>query len=237
MKSERVSVVHRLVGVARRVAVLVAVGSIGACGRSEKIGWRDREPPSSDSMAALRGADQGQTQATPPRSSTSPADAPQALMREYQQLSQSLVSTRDAAMQDDSLGAAWRALSDDVNQQMKKENPYYGQLMDRADQIQRRVVAAQQGGDSLSTQERASMAQQWQAIQSALGQGRSQVLQEPEFASRLGAFQDRLYEKMKQHSPDRADDIDRLRVVGDRLSTMLDSMAAARDTAARDRGR
>jgi hypothetical protein len=223
-------------------ALLVpALLTMMGCGRSENVGWGDDEADASGSVAEQQAGIQDTAEGSPaagdrggqaqgPGAASGEMQEAQALMREYQSLSQSLEPVQEQAMADPEIRAGWDSLDADVRERMLAENPAMGQLFQRAEQIQARVAQAEQSGEELGQEERAQLAQQWQSIQSTLSQARAQVYRSPEFVDRLDSLRDEVYTRMRQLEPGRTEDIDRMQTISERLVAMFDSVSGEAPT-------
>lgn len=203
-----------------------------ACGRSEQVGWQDREDVTADSRAAA--GPRGDTARSGRQPAGPPPGSPQAVMLEYQQLAQALEPIRARAMEDSAITSRWEQLDAAVEDRMVEKDPFVSQLLGRAEEIEEHVAEVEARGDTLTNEERATLGEQWQNIQGTLGQARSQVFREPEFARRLEGFQAALYDRMRELAPDRSEEIGRLETLGERILAILDSVSRVESGATAD---
>jgi len=184
--------------------VIGLAGPLVSCGRSENIGWADREKP--DAV--------GQGTASQQTGQESPADSDerlQALVEEYRRVARTLVELQQTAMADPDLSSRWGALVADVDAEIIGNSSFHRQLAERRTEIVNRLDAHERGeGESLSSEQLAELGRHHRNIQMEMARMRSRVFQEPKFAERYLELQAALYEKMKQLDPSRSEDIDNL---------------------------
>ncbi len=200
-------------GLAVLAALLIAVGG---CGRSENVGWADREMP--DSMP--RGERELAAGAAA-RQEVPPTER-EGLEREHQQLARSLSSLQRAAMADSQLAATWQALDADLEARLKETSEFHRQLLVRRDEIEARLAAASEGAQGLTDAERMELDRYYQNIEAELARKQRFQVREPEFAGRFAAFRTALFEKMRELDPARREQIDRLEMLDRLLSPTAD---------------
>ncbi len=173
---------------------------VGACGRSENVGWADREMPERVGAAG---------QAVPP--AEQPAmDSLEVWRREYQALAQQLNPLQQAAMADSALAAGWQALSADLETSLRESSDFYRGLLERRDEIEARLALARQGDVPLSMEEQAELGRFYRNVQTELARARTNQVRGPEFSERFAAFRSSLFEKMRAIEPDRIRQVNRL---------------------------
>ena len=179
-------------------------GSLATCGRSENIGWADREIPEN---AGQRAADQ---QAAGQNQADLQIDL-QVVAQEYNSLGQTLVDLQKTAMADPELSAQWGILVAEVDAIVIENSSFHRGLAERRTEIESRLAASERGeGESLSPEELAELEQYHRNIQMEMARIRREAFQGTEFSGRYLDLQAALYEKMKELDPSRARDIDRL---------------------------
>lgn len=172
-----------------------------SCGRSENVGWADREAP--DSL--------GRSPSTQEGAWGQPEPAVQVDAEEYARLSESLSEVQMVVMADSQVMANWSALVREVDEVILMNSAFHRNLMERLNEIEALVGASEQpGGESLSPEQLAELGRNHRNIQREMARARSEVFQTPEYSPRYLAFQAELYEKMRQLEPSRVGDIVRL---------------------------
>jgi hypothetical protein len=177
---------------------------LASCGRSESIGWSDREKPASAGQGAASqvATQQGQTEAE---------ERLQEVMEEYGSVARTLAGLQQTAMGDPDLSARWGALVAEVDAAILRNSKFHRELAERRSEIEDRINAHERGeGESLSQGQLAELARHHRNIQMEMARMRSSAFEQPEYAERYLELQAELYEKMKQLDPSRAEDIDRL---------------------------
>lgn len=200
---------------------IVLLGAADACGRSDSIGWADRERPGRDrtsggqaaSVPAARGpAARGPTEAISPE------------LAEYQRVAKSLQGLRVKAMEDETLAARWMTLLSEVDSRVAQMDELKRELVERQYEIEARFAEAEQSGEEIAEKERTLLMQQYQNIQSTLGGPRNEVFAQPEFARALENFKAALYRKMRDLEPQLAAEVDRLELLTEQLYQSLESV-------------
>jgi hypothetical protein len=186
-------------GAAAAAAGLVLI----ACGRSENVGWADREMP--DSVAA---------RASAVDSAPTPTEAAQnslaAVTEEYQQLAEALREVQMEALADSQVSASWNQLIQDVDSEILGKSKFHRQLMERRSEIEGIFLDAQRAGREIPPEQRAELTRHYRNIGIEMWRIRNQVLRTPEFAERYLALQKMLFDKMRALAPDRLGEVNRL---------------------------
>ncbi|MGD8868982.1 MAG: hypothetical protein PVI01_15240 [Gemmatimonadales bacterium] len=186
--------------------------ALTGCGRSEDIGWADRDLP--DSVAA-RGAKMDslvQEQAV-----QAEADA---LSQEYQQLSGSLQPVLMQALAEPEFEDAWNAMVADADAAILGRSAFHRGLQTRRQEIERKM----QEPDTLSPERQTELMRNYRNIQLEMARIRNEEFRKPAFADRFMEFQRRLFAKMKELAPERSADIDRLLEIEEKAFVPLDTM-------------
>lgn len=191
-----------------------ALSVASACGRSENIGWSDREKP--DSIVARgRASQQRAADLTAQREEN-------AVTQEHRQLAQSLSRLQMQAISDALLNAEWNRLIADIDSTVLGKSGFHRGLIDRKDEIERLL---QESADTLTDQQRNELRRHYGNIQMEMGRVRNQEMRSPEFAERFLAFHQALFDKMRELAPSRTAEIDRLEQL-ELQSFAPDTMAA-----------
>ena len=181
--------------------VVWLAASAVSCGRSENVGWADREAP--DRPGRSPSTQEGAWGQMEPAVQVDP--------EEYARLSESLDDVQMAVMADSQVMAYWSALVREVDEVILMNSAFHRNLMERLNEIEALVSASEQpGGESLSRGQLAELGRNHRNIQREMARARSEVFQTPEYSPRYLAFQAELYDRMRQLEPSRAEDIDRL---------------------------
>jgi len=178
--------------------------SLASCGRSESIGWAEREKPDSagQGVVSQQATQQPQTEAE---------ERLQEVVEEYRGVARTLAGLQQTAMADPDLSARWGALVADVDAAILTNSKFHRELAERRSEIEDRISAHERGeGESLSEEQLRELARHHRNIQMEMARMRSNAFEQPEFVERYLELQAALYEKMKQLDPSRAEDIDRL---------------------------
>lgn len=196
---------------------LAVVAVASACGRSENVGWADRELPDT---AGARSDLAGQ------QASRSAPSSSEELMQEYQRLTRSLAQVHMEAMADSELAARWAELNRDVEARIVQNSGFHRGLLERRAEIERIIEGRQQGSpeQELSDAEVAELARHYRNIQMEMARVRNLEFQKPEFSERASEFLEALYDRMREIAPGKAAELDRML----ELETQL--MAAAEST-------
>jgi hypothetical protein len=193
-----------------------------SCGRSENVGWSERQAPGSVTTGAAE-----RSPHTP--SQTAPQELPlpesrEAAQRQYTQLARTLSELQARAMQDEEIAAAWVLLNRDVEAQIMANSPFHRELAERRVEIEQRVTAADQSVELLSDRERAELAENYRNILSEFARVRALEFENtPRFAERLKVVRRATFDKMRELAPWRASEVDR-------LQEMLELLDSTRDT-------
>ena len=190
--------------------------AVAACGRSEQIGWADREMPDSVAVRATAEPAAGQSQPTTGSGS--------ALMDEYERLARSLAQVRARAMQNPDLSAEWSVLNDAVEERLLGVSSVYRQLANRRAALEKEIDEAMESGQDLDADKRAELSQFYRNVQYDLTRMRSMELQKPEYSDRLQAFQERVYAKMRELLPGRIIEINRMEELESQLFVPTDTL-------------
>jgi hypothetical protein len=192
-------------GYVRRTGVKTLAVTLAAvtlsCGRSENVGWAEREmPDSAGRRAEASQSDAGESQT-----------GVEAIQREYDQLSRSLKEIQMRAMVDSQLSALWTDLVREVDAFILAKSTFHRQLIERRNEIKLLVAQSQRpGGESLSQGQLAELGRHYQNIQIEMARVRSQEFQRPEFVGGYLEFQAALFARMRQLEPNRTAEIDRM---------------------------
>jgi hypothetical protein len=186
-----------------RVAALILASLVSSlsCGRSERIGWGDREKPDS---------------VTPPQETSAmaqPAAAPSSaepVMEEYGRLVNALAEVQFAAMGDEAVAAQWNDLNNEVEALILARSEFHRGLVERRDEIERLIAEDERSSVTMSPQRRAELARHYRNIQVEMARVRNEEFRKPEYAPRLRAFQTTLFDRMRELAPDRVAEIDRM---------------------------
>ncbi len=195
---------------------IVLLGAADACGRSDSIGWADRERPGRDRASGRQAASgpvtRGLTEAISPE------------LAEYQRVANSLQGLRLKAMEDETLAARWTTLLSAVDSRVAQMDEFKRGLVERQYEIEGRFAKAEESGEEIAEEERTLLMQQYQNVQSTLGDPRNEVFAQPEFARALENFKAALYRKMRDLEPQLAAEVDRLQFLTEQLYQSLESV-------------
>ncbi len=196
---------------------IVLLGAADACGRSDSIGWADRERPGRDRASGRQAASgpvtRGPTEAISPK------------LAEYQRVAKSLQGLRLKAMEDETLAARWTTLLSAVDSRVAQMDEFKRGLVERQYEIEVRFAEAEESGEEIAEEERTLLMQQYQNVQSTLGGPRNEVFAQPEFARALENFKAALYRKMRDLEPQLAAEVDRLQLLTEQLYQSLESVS------------
>lgn len=199
-------------GLSVSAVFVVLMGAADACGRSDNIGWADRERP-----------DRDRTSGGPTASGQPAAVSPE--MAEYQRVVRSLEALRVRALEDETLATRWTTLLSAVDSRVAQIDEFHRKLVERQYEIEVRFAEAENSGVEIAEEERALLMQQYQNVQRTLGGPRNAVFAQPQFAQELEAFQVALYRKMRDLEPQRAAEVDRLEFLTKQLHRAFDSVS------------
>lgn len=195
----------------RLVAAYLIV--LAGCGRSENVGWADREMPA--------GAPAQIPAATPATAEQPAAGSPEALRREYQTLAQTLNPLQRAALADSAVAARWEALNAVLETRLKEESDFYRGLLERRDEIEALLAEAGGGESALSMEQQMELGRHYRNVQTELARARTAQLREPEFARRFSTFRALLFDKMRELDPAKADQLNRFQQLDELLFDAL----------------
>jgi hypothetical protein len=122
----------------------------------------------------------------------------QAWFGELEQLQSQLRDIQQQALQDPQLVTAQAELGSRIKDAMQKADPALAKSLARMDGMEAEAAAAQQKGDAARLQQIAADAQQ---IQRQFVAVQERVLQQPDIAAQIAAFQQRLERRMSEISP------------------------------------
>lgn len=191
---------------------------VAACGRSENVGWADREMPEGAGAAAPA--------ATATATQPSEVDSLEQWRREYQALAQQLNPLQRAAMADTAIAARWAALNADLEIRLRETSDFYKALLERRDDIEARLAMAGQEGGALSMEEQAELGRFYRNVQTELARARTTQVRGPEFADRFATFRASLFEKMRAMEPGKIEQLNRFEMLDQLLFQPLQSEAA-----------
>ncbi len=195
---------------------IVLLGAADACGRSDSIGWADRERPGRDRASGRQAASGPVTRG--------PTEAISPELAEYQRVANSLQGLRLKAMEDETLAARWTTLLSAVDSRVAQMDEFKRGLVERQYEIEVRFAEAEESGEEIAEEERTLLMQQYQNVQSTLGGPRNEVFAQPEFARALENFKAALYRKMRDLEPQLAAEVDRLESLTEQLYQSLESV-------------
>jgi hypothetical protein len=152
-------------------------------------------PPPPAATAPAAGAATG---AAPAQALTPEQQAIQNLFNEYQELHSQLQGLQGQALQDPQLSADQEALGNDIRVAMEAYDPMMKQRLGRVNAIETEASAAQAAGDMPKLQLLMSEAQE---IEQHFMSVQESVMEQPEIAAKVDAFQSKLEQKMIQISP------------------------------------
>lgn len=144
-----------------------------------------------------------------------PADSMQAAIMEFQTLRQRLAEVQQEALQDSALSTRQAELQELVAQTLFATYPELEEAAERLPALQNEAQAAQAAGDTTRLQ---AIVQEGQQIQMELQEAQAEVIEQPEIASQVEAFQDDMMAVMKQVDPEIEDVLQRLQLLASRLS-------------------
>lgn len=209
--------------VAERMRITAATGArlvaaslivLAACGRSENVGWADRDMPEG-AAAESRAATSAETAEQPA------AGSPEALQREYQALARALSPLQRAAMADSAVVARWEVLNADLEARLKEQSDFHRGLFERRDELEALLAAAGEGEEALSAEEQAELSGYYRNVQTELARARTAQLREPEFAGRFSVFRAFLFDKMREMDPAKTDQLNRFEQLDELLFNAL----------------
>jgi hypothetical protein len=173
---------------------LGAIVALGSCGRSQEVGWADREMPDSVKSDTLV---EEPVQAFDPEG-------------EYRMLANQLGPVLSAAMSEEGLRQRYRALTAAVDEAAADESEFYRGLVNRREEIEARFAEAEETGVAIPDDERAQLLYNYQNIEQELGRYRDYELQAGDFKDRFWEFKLALFERMRELAPEQVLEIDRL---------------------------
>lgn len=152
-----------------------------------------------------------------------PTQEVQAWFMELQQISGKLGEIQVRALQDPELQAAQNMLGTEVKAAMDKVDPGLAASVERVGALEQEAMKAQQEGDQAKL---AQLAQEAQQIQTRFVTAQSTVLEQPELAAKVEAFQTRLERRMIEVDPEARTLIQRLRELETKLQTAMQQPAS-----------
>ncbi len=197
---------------------------VGACGRSENVGWADREIPEHAGTAG-----QAATVAEQPA-----MDSLDVWRREYQTLAQQLNPLQRVAMADSAIAAGWESLNADLEKSLRESSEFYSGLLERRVEIEARLTSAGQGSPPLSMEEQAELSRFYRNVQTELARARTNQVRGPEFSERFAAFRSSLFERMRAMEPDKTRQLDRFEMLDQLLFQPVDTAASTAPVAPPD---
>ncbi len=159
-----------------------------------------------------------QQPAPAPQAAQQPTQEVQAWFMELQQISGKLGEIQVRALQDPELQAAHNMLGTEVKAAMDKVDPGLAASVERVGALEQEAVKAQEAGDQAKL---AQLAQEAQQIQTRFVNAQSTVLQQPELAAKVQAFQTRLEQRMIEIDPEARTLINRLRELETKLQAAM----------------
>ncbi len=187
----------------RRLVWPVLILGVMSCGRSEQIGWADRQRPESPATPAT-------AEGVSPEVGESADTSREALTTEYEQLARGLARVHAEAMEDPEIAAEWSALKTDADAWIYANSEFHRKLAERQAEIQNIMEESKRSVERLDPEQENELARNFQNIQLEMGRKRSEVLRKPEFARRTREFQAALYERMRQLQPALNPEINRM---------------------------
>jgi uncharacterized membrane-anchored protein YjiN (DUF445 family) len=162
-----------------------------------------------------------------PASQASPAEQQevQQLLTELRQLNTKLESIRQTVMADPQLQTTQEALGEEIKTAMEKADPELPRSLKRAEALEAEAAKAQREADEAKLQKLAEEAQQ---IQMRFVEAQAKVLNQPEVAAKVEAFQDTVEARMAQVDPEAPALIKRFQDLETRLTAYLSTAAAPR---------
>lgn len=144
---------------------------------------------------------------------------------EIEQLHGRLQDIQEQALQDPQINAAQTGLGNLIKQAMEKSDPALVKGFARMQAMETEAAAAQQKGDTGKLQQLGAEAQQ---IEKQFAAAQQKVLQQPEIASRVAAFQQALERKMLSINPDTEKLIARFQELETKLAASAQAAGAPR---------
>ncbi|UCF20819.1 MAG: hypothetical protein JSU87_05265 [Gemmatimonadota bacterium] len=191
-------------GVRCKLVITVLAFSALSCGRSENIGWADRQRPETPRSTAT---DESVAPAAQEESSDTSREA---LTAEYEQLARALARVHAEAMEDPEIAAEWSALRTDADLWIYENSEFHQKLAERQAEIEDIMEESRRSVERLDPEQEAELARNFQNIQLEMARKRSEVLRKPEFAIRTREFQAALYDRMRQLQPVLTPEINRM---------------------------
>jgi hypothetical protein len=148
------------------------------------------------------------------------AQDPQAWIMEIQQLHTKLQAIQEKALADPQLRASQETLGSNIKLAMEKADPTLDQKLNRMKELQTQAQTAQAAQDTAKLQQLGTEARQ---IEEQFMITQQKVLQQPEIASQVSAFQDQLQKKMVAADPSAAQLIARFEELQQRLAKVMPS--------------
>ena len=219
--------------IAARLLSVGVIAAAGACGRSENVGWTDRDQPGGG--AAVR-----ETQASAAGERAAPetvvggSDTLGIEQAEYQRLARDLEPLRTRALAEPDIQALSEEVEAALDEELAKSSDFFRKLIERKHLIEARFREAQARGETLSSGEQDTLSFHYYNIYRELAPYRDRLFQRPEYAQRLREFQAALFEKMRDLEPSRVTEIVRMEELGLQLFEELEAMTAAPQEARRD---
>lgn len=191
-------------------AVLICVAV--SCGRSENIGWADREQP--DIASTVEPSEDEPAAAVQP----SEGDREE-LVAQYERLARGLARVHARAMDDPEIAAEWSVLKADADAWIYETSEFHRDLAKRQAEIEDIMEESRRSVERMDPSQEAELARNFQNIQLEMARKRSEVLRKPEFAERTREFQAKLYARMRQLEPGLSPEINRMEELERQLYT------------------
>lgn len=186
----------------RAAAAVLACAALVGCGRSEEVGWGDREPPDSVERVERQAQVMEELKASPM--------GREIRAQAYQQLAESLEPLRERAMQDPQVAAIWEDLAEDVEAKIVAESDFHRNLVKRRAEIEALIGPGVTPPETLTEAEKAELARNHWNVQVEMARVRNIELRQPQFFHRLQEFRRVLFDQMREIAPERAAEIDRM---------------------------
>lgn len=142
----------------------------------------------------------------------------QTWLAELQQIQARLGEIQTEALEDAELRAQQEELGTELQAAIEEENPELAADAERIEALEQEAVQAQQSGDQEQLQQLAAEAQQ---IQTRFAMAQAQVLERPEVASKVEAFEADLEAKMVEIDPEADALIERYEELGEKVQEVM----------------
>ena len=205
-----------------RTLGLISAALLGmvSCGRSENIGWAEREQPAGSSRVAAA------SEAPVASQAADASGAAAARQAEYQSLLVSLEPLREQALADPEIVALSNQFQASLEAELSAGSELFRKLIERRAEIEARFKEAEQKAEVLAEEERALLSEHYGNLQRRLGPEFARLMQEPQFVAQLKSLQTAVLVRMREIDPARVGEIDRMEALGAEMFAQLEAIGS-----------